>query len=535
VVLPKLGAVKRGTKFLNERPILDHDRRPVVQASLGVNVAGIAPPHACPGDTDTLRAGITKRFAVEPPLADDVVMQLFREFVRKWLHKELTPLSPDADTSVPTWLDHCPYPKYRREELAAKHVSWEELVADKDRKYMTCSLFPKDETYPSYKHIRGINSRSDEFKCAVGPIFKLIEKVLFARPEFIKKIPVSERPAYIRTVLERAGAKYSASDYTSFESLFVRKLMDACEFQLYDYMTQYLPEHDRFMYLMKNVLGGINHCKNKMISVKLPATRMSGEMCTSLGNGFSNLMFLLFVSFYVDARNLGCVKAVIEGDDALADIPYGNVTPEDFAKLGLIIKLETFDELSDASFCGLMYDKNDLINIADPITAVTEFGWCTAKYKDAREHRRKLLLRCKSLSLAYQYPGCPIIAALARYGLRVTQHCDVRSYLRETGILSTYERENLIRDIAGKIPDIPVPKDTRLLMERLFGVSVGRQIEMENYFDSLSTIQELAVPGFDQFVHADVLDYSSRYLHYTKPTDRPPNVWPLRSDCPKEW
>jgi len=377
----------------------------------------------------------------------------------------------------------------------------------------------KDESYPTYKHPRAINSRSDEFKCAVGPIFKLIEAEVYKLPAFIKHVPVAERPDYIMGRLHREGAIYLATDYTAFESLFVEKLMAACEFELYSYMTKFLPDGANFMRLVREVLGGENLCVFKRFRVRLNATRMSGEMCTSLGNGFSNLMFMLFT-----CQEAGCteVDGVVEGDDGLFTMIGNPPKEEDFAKLGLVIKAVEHDTIATASFCGIVFDPIDRINITDPAKVLVNFGWTQRIHNRARPSKLTGLLRCKALSYAYQYPGCPIIQELAAYGLRVTgrvTNAKALELMYQKG-KDSYQR-GIVRAavLQGNIPWKETGWATRILVERLYGFTVEQQLHIEAYLRSLDKLQPL-----DDHVLVAKLpllwgDYFTRYAHVTDRLD----------------
>lgn len=435
--LAKIAAIKTSCKIGGHRRH-NSDIRPVVQSSLGCHYVGAALPKPDISDPVTAEAGVRKRFCFQPPRPSRRVLKRLRAFVRTWCRKHLTPLAPDSDVSVESWLDQTDYPAWRKQELKAKWDEVKDIWDDPDN--FTCKSFIKDETYGEYKHARGINSRSDEFKCAVGPIFRLIEKEVFKLDWFVKKVPVSERPAYIKKRLMRVGAKYYATDYSAFESLFTRELMEACEFELYRYMVRGLPDAVNFIALVESVLGGLNRCEYKHFWVELAATRMSGEMCTSLGNGFSNLMFMLFVCQQVGAHD---EIGVVEGDDGLFTMWGTSPTEADFARLGLVIKLQEHSDLCSASFCGIIFDPEDCINVTDPREVLCSFGWTVRQYHGCRPGLKKVLLRCKALSYAHQYPGCPVIAALARYGLRVTRSVDIRGFLEKDRTLSWWERTQL--------------------------------------------------------------------------------------------
>lgn len=443
-------------------------------------------PHPDPSDRDTMKAGVRKRFLMKPPLALLAKRERLHRFVKRWLEKNMTPLAPTADTSVKTWIEQTNYPRWRKDQLLDK---WQKIQDRRDPKHFVVKSFMKDECYPEYKHARAINSRTDEFKTMVGPIFKLIEKELFKLDWFIKKIPVKDRPKYIREKLGH-GKIFFASDYTAYESHFTRDTMECIEFQLYDYMTKMLPDRDEFHFFVHEVLGGTNRCIFKWFEVQVKATRMSGEMCTSLGNGFSNLMLMLF-----ECESKGCtgVRGVVEGDDGLFTADGDLPNTQDFAESGFTIKIELYERLSDASFCGLVFDPEDEVIVTDPLSELASFGWTTAQYSKCSTRRRMELLKCKSISLAYQYGGCPILTALAKYGLRIT-----KNYRAKEGYMNEWERAQFLEaKLYGKGVIREVPPRTRLLVERLYGISVELQIKIETYLDGLTELQELNIPELE--------------------------------------
>lgn len=463
----------------------DGERRVVVQSSLGCHVKGVALPHPDPNDFNTTILGVAKRFAAKPPEADEKLRQELRDFVTRWLHKNLTPLDSTADCSFDSWLDKTPYPRTRKQELRDAYDYGIQFGSEK--RDFVVKAFVKDETYPEYKHSRVINSRSDAFKCKTGPIFRLIEEVLYVKPYFIKHVPVADRPANLKECL-RGWSHFYPTDYTSFESLFERALMLDVEYQLYDYMTAQLPmeERDDFLRCIRNYICGMNEIQFKQFTMFLEATRMSGEMNTSLGNGFSNLMFMLFVIEKCGLQGDGRV----EGDDALFGVS-GKLDESLFTRLGLRIKVEQVTEPSEASFCGIVCDLEEQINVTNPIEVLASFGWSRAIYARAAQRTKMKLLRCKALSYAHQYPGCPIIDELAKYGLRVTRSYDVRHFVKEKMQVNTYEREQLLTVLDKRIPQRCVGMKTRLLVERKYGITVELQHAIEKYLRNLDAVQEL--------------------------------------------
>jgi len=505
VPLPKIEKIKEGVKIKKNRVQVEPTRRPVVLSSLGCHVQGHALPHPCPADPDTLEAGVRKRFCFEPPRANRATMRRFRRFVGEWCQKNLTPLVPSTDLSVEHWLDQCIYPLHRKEELRSK---WKEVVNPLDEKYFKCKSFMKDETYTAFKHARAINSRTDEFKCLFGPVIKAIEKVIYANPSFIKHVPVKDRARYLRDRIYRVGGKYIATDYTAFESLFVKELMEAAEFVMFRHMTQFLGDGQMFNSICENVLAGLNKCIFKFFTVTVPATRMSGEMSTSLFNGFANLMIMEFMCKEIGTTCIGCV----EGDDGLFRLEGPTPTQDQVRSLGLVIKMEEHYDICSASFCGLIFDPEDCVNVTDPLEILASFGWTTNLYHRARKNIKLKLLRCKSLSYAHQYPGCPIVQELAAYGLRMTRSMDIRHFAREQWRTSGWEREQLVNVIEERVPYIKVPMNTRLLVEAKFGIPVETQIQIEQYLAGLNELSALDIPLFDLMTPPAWRDYWSKYV-----------------------
>lgn len=507
--------VKRNVEISVPRPV-DLDNRPPVYTSLGCHVQGAALPHGDPKDPWTTLAGVGKRFAIKTPEIDRDLLKELNAFVKEYVEANYVPLGPDFDDSVKTWLEQTSYPLWRKDELLKVAES---IVDPDDPKHFACKLFMKDEGYPDLKYVRGINSRTDAFKTMVGPIFKGIEKTVYQDHHFIKHVPVADRPKYIVELLAKFKTLY-ASDFSAFEALFVKLLMINVEFVLYEHMTKNLPGGAAFMRRCREVLAGVNKCDHRDFTVWIEAVRMSGEMCTSLGNGFSNLMFQLFCNKKAGATVVDCV---VEGDDGLVGTNGPIPDVELFKKLGLIIKLEPVTALEEASFCGLVFDREDLLNISEPFKVLANFGWTCNQYRNSHQRILSSLLRCKALSLAHIYPGCPIISALAQYGLRVTASVPMCKLWKRWAQkdLNMWERERLRAILeAGEVKPVVPPMNTRFLMERKFGVSVEEQLRIEAYLDSLRDLQPLHIDPelfpsswrwyYDRYVGAGPLVFPSR-------------------------
>jgi len=517
VKLSKIEAIKEEYGFGRIKTFDPVNRAPVA-ISLGPHFIGAALPHPDRKDPITFKAGIHKRFAYKPPRARDGFYQALRTYVAAWCKRKLTPLSPHTDISVITWLENTDYPAYRKKELLEVYESvvsiWE------DPSYADCKMFPKDEPHETYKHIRAINSRSDQFKTYVGPTFKCIENELYKHKSFIKHVPVNERPQYIYDMLYEPSANYLPTDYSSFESLFVAELMENCEFVLYDYMTQHLPNHVEFMRLMREVIAGKFKCIYKYFTVHVLATRMSGEMCTSLGNGFTNLMLMNFVCDYIGSTIIG---GVVEGDDGLFSIRGKMPVAHDFTEMGMVIKMQATPNLNFASFCGCVFDLDDKINVTNPIEVLLKTAWTTVRWASSKPAKLNDLLKCKALSLQYQYAGNPIIQSYALYLLRITNKNSVITLasaalqaiqsMNQFKFRYRFPKFTRIGDMVtfDNMPIKPVPMNTRNLVSEIYGVPLHIQYELEHFFDSRNIAEPFEFPQLLDYCNEDQKNYYFNY------------------------
>lgn len=498
--------------------------RPPVSVSLGCHVVGGVPPKPS-HDPLSAGSGAIKRIATKPGSMSRKNKRRFSRFVRLFLKRWIPKIDLTEDRSFESWIETTPYSAGRREEL---RQVWKEnqnqLVNPltvktkyKNRVYAVHN-FIKDEFYEAFKHPRMINSRSDLFKCMVGPIFAKISNKTFnlkfpgkTYGPLIKYVPVAERPVVLHDLLYRPSGNYQVTDYSSFEAHFTAEMMSIAEFQLYRHCTTDLPEGEDFMNLCNEAFTKSNNLHNKFFHMIIEATRMSGEMNTSLGNGFFNMMMCLFLANQKSEKSgradtnhtmeewidtyYDHVKGVFEGDDGLCTFEEGlEPTTEDFTEMGLIIKLENFDNLGEASFCGNLFDEEDLVQITDPLYVMCTLGWTNRRYVRSSQETKHALLRCKSNSFLHAYPGCPIIQAMAMWALRVTPGNTAKE-MRMIDQMDQWNKEQTLQAYAGqKLKPSKVPIRTRLLVNKLYGVSISQQIEIENWFEHSNKLEPIDIP-----------------------------------------
>lgn len=461
-----------------------------------------APPFPDIRHGPTLLHGCLKRFCANPPDPDPKRLRRLKRFVRLFVKRHFKPLPPDADVSLETWLAGTNYTEARKQELrdAWAQATWSCSKAD-----VRNNSFGKAETYLSYKPARGINSRADRFKCFSGPYFKLIEAEVYQHRAFIKHEPVRTRPQYIRDMLGHFPGPYYETDYSQFEKHFTPQVLEACEFQLYEHMLQH---HKEAWNDIRRVMVGTNVCKFKHFTIKIRGRRMSGEMCTSLGNGFTNLMLASFVAYEKTGR-LDSLVGVVEGDDGLF-ATSAELHAEDFKSLGFDIKILSHSNLLRTSFCGIVMS-DDYATMTDPRSVLLNFGWSCSRLAFGKKKTRDGLLRAKALSLAYEHPSCPVLSALAQRGLVLTQGAepsfDLDSYKQQ--IKSEIER---FKDETRALLLAGPSEQTRKDFATQFGVPVELQLRVEREIACCGEFLE--GPGIAELMStcsADCWDYRERF------------------------
>jgi hypothetical protein len=513
-----------------------------MRVSLGCHVLGAANPVPDISDTQSLLHGVIKRVASKTP---DVVLERFEQLMRfaKYFNKTFLKtciLEPNVDLTVEGWLKEANYPLYRKQELLAIYQGT--FFSDKV-KHRYLKSFGKDESHPEYKYPRGIYARSDLMKTKFGPFFHRINQVFFQICWTIKKCACTDRPTVLLKHLNNYTSSTHGTDFSSFEAMFV-KLIFELEFQFYEFCYQNSLEGIALLPEIKNIITGTNVCYFSGFKFEVECKRMSGEMNTSIGNTYFNMIVSFFLMYsknlephllllepqlYVDLDN-GDIhndltetgnkifNGEFEGDDGVLKTSKCPPSIEDYTSLGANIKIVEYQQLSEASFCGMIFDEVDQTNVTNPIFALLDFGYTTSPYLKSNTDTKMQLLRSKSLSLAYQYPACPILTALARYGLRMTVGVKIKQSIIDTTnewrrnlLQSAVEEDSYDPNLRCRIKSPRI--GTRLLVAKLYNISCEVQCIFEHYLDSLKSIQPLNIEILNNYIHQDCFTY---YQNYSK-------------------
>jgi len=434
----------------------------------------------------------------------------FSQYVQNRL-QAFAVLPAGLDITVEECLKHCPYTEERKAQILKQWRDDDEEMKEDDGDN---EGFVKREWYMLFKFARLINSRTDKFKAYSGRFFRLIESEVYQMKEFIKHVPVTDRPKYIKDMFEGFNVFYG-SDYTSYESSFDTEFMLMCECEMYRHYLKNYPVQAEYII---SKLTGLNKCKFRGFEVRVRGVRMSGDMCTSLGNGFSNLMIFEYMCMRSGVEH----RVVVEGDDALAATsgPIDETIP---GRLGFTLKIDKYDRLEDASFCGMLLSSEGT-RFSDPRKNLIKFGWSHSALAFGGLKVRLGLLRAKSLSLMYENPRCPILTALANRGLQLTQGYKARWDL---DAYKSGMREQILSSRSATCAEVAqgISATIRADFARLFDITPDVQIAIEEELSRLqlgcnySPLIESLYAAYD-----DVYTYARLYVHKQTTLERSARV-----------
>jgi len=236
---------------------------------------------------------------------------------------------------------------------------------------------------------------------------------------------------------------------------------------------------------------------------------MSGEVNTSLGNGFTNLMIALF---FAAQQGLTDLRALFEGDDGVAAWPNGAPSVQKYARLGYDIKMLKVANPYLGGFCGVVMDPEVGVNIREPMKILGSFGFVSGANVGLRRHKARALLRAKALSYLYELSGCPIVTPLC---MRVLRETEPGSEFRGSEFLgNAYQRAEIFKVAASK-PYMqwfrPIDLRTRRVFETAFpGWTIPVQMEIERRICEGGELLDL-YPVISHLVHNSVLHYTTQY------------------------
>lgn len=438
--------------------------------------------------------GMRKRMIHDVEYNEETMIE-FSHFVRRLVTKyeplEYFPIC--VETQNKYWLDPCKHYTVAQKNKHRKNMKLFEEIGMKNYKkhfpdLYSCLSFIKREFYDTVKTARIINSRTDEFKSIVGAHMKRIEEVVCINEHYVKHISLSERAERMKQIF----LKYhyvTEDDYSSFEGTQTNRFHRACERWLFKHMLRNNKEMWKFIKPIFNV-------SFKETSISMPSkqykdrmtfsgSRMSGDLWTSLGNGFSNECVFLFAIYKLTS----IIKPptpidfdyLVEGDDGFfaATVDFTHVFESVATELGLQCKIEQGRDINDVSFCSTCIGPNGQ-SVPNFWRLLEKFGWdydeqIVNNYSDKPSKHESKILYSKALSLNAVSQGIPILQELSMQIIRTVGKQQLMmkyfSYLDlEVYDMMHYEEQ-----------ETEITMEMRQFFEERFGVTITTQLNIEEY------------------------------------------------------
>jgi len=428
-------------------------------------------------------AGLVHRVGRKMPRGSKIARQRFLTFAKMFIKHYVPPLPANYDLSFDTWAAQSSYPRWKLRAL--REMAMDNVMTSRK---LVNSCFTKAECYSTYKYPRGIFSYSDDSKSLVAPVQWVLDKWMYKHlPWNVKSVDVSDRGSVLAALF--GDGPVSGTDFTSFEAHHAEEFAELRVF----WKLWILKDHDllsSYGAVVRAKSLGVNRMKFKHFDAEIPQTLMSGDSSTSSDNLILNMMVIFYLaaqklmsgkSMSYQIRSLPHLfKARFEGDDGIfSRCEFDEQLVRD---LGLNLKINHFSHFSEASFCGIVADPDNFRNLCDPVKVLATIGWFERRQVMLGENRKKSILKAKAMSLLHCYPAAPVVTALSKYLLRCLKHVDYRSGLEK---LDPWKREQfLLWEYQKRVPDCQITDKAREIVERNFGLSIDKQIEIENYFDS---------------------------------------------------
>lgn len=276
------------------------------------------------------------------------------------------------------------------------------------------------------------------------------------------------------------------------EKHWKKELMLAVEWPLYNKMFATMNPRD--VAFIKHILTGINVIRGPNgDKYRVNATRMSGEMNTSLANGWCN--FVIFA--HLVALKGGVFYGYVEGDDGIFASSV-DITSEDYAKLGFDVKVVHHDSISTASFCSMVVAR-DGTALKDPERFLNGFGW-THSFIHAGETIMMELLRAKALSALYEACSSPITSVLARAALDFTKGVTPRF------VADGYHK---LPDLSKEPPPTFITEVARADFAKTFGIPIQLQLDVEDAIKrhDMDMVGLLLPPRYEKSLNVDMSHY----------------------------
>jgi hypothetical protein len=263
-------------------------------------------------------------------------------------------------------------------------------------------------------------------------------------------------------------------------------------------MLSGLPTGSSVVAEMALAIAAAQHFNSNGINV-LTFARASGDMCTSLGNGFSNLMLILF--FASEHGWPHEPDVLVEGDDSVWRGDYDPLTLGDFASLGFELKMmDESSDLGESGFCQIYCVTEERENLVAPAKYLAGIGWTGSAWLESSPSKLKSLLRAKAFSLVCEAPAAPVVAKLGLWLIRATDDVAARTPLHDS---DNWYRDQIMLSSLEKCVKRALQGPTmaaRDFVWKKWHLAPETQIQMEQWFDNQVDVHQIDFPPIVEYV-----------------------------------
>lgn len=428
-------------------------------------------------------------------------VQMLNEFIdfSHGIIIEFPTLNPGCkhDKLFEEWMEQSNYNNQRKNKL--RNLMYQlDLVSDQRRYELlhTMTSFIKTEFYGETKEARIINSRTDAAKAYFGGYISKVQELVM-KEHFVKHKTPSEIAEHMYEISKRYPYVYE-TDYSSFEGSFTQELMQGIELELFRHV---LREYPQVVTYLESCYSGCNKLVfNKRYKCKFKGSRMSGDMWTSLANGFTNFCLVKFIIHKHEQEYGRSIDYdfIVEGDDGFIATNCQLNKMDWFAsRLGFKLKCDMKTDINDLSFCGICEHEGRLV--PDIRRILNHYGYtCDKKLiniisrstddkKLSKRSRKELLnyIHTKAISLLATSRGIPILQQVALQQLRLGGHYDPK-YLDAWKIDQiNFDVQIILRQLSeGSLLPEEVTDSMRVFVQDKFNISIDTQLRIEQELET---------------------------------------------------
>lgn len=420
------------------------------------------------------------------------------EFVKTEIIPKIPELPPHQHDSneLEDWLSTYDRNEARKNQIRNAYEQITESGGILQKRDIKCKVFAKNEAYEEKKHARMICPRYDRVLAALGPYIHEAEEAIFHHSEFskyfIKGLTPEEQVERIASTFSENGV-FVESDYSSFEGSFTQPYQHVVEVQIF----RKLFKHDPLILKNLELLYRETRLRAPFFQIDTVGSRMSGDLWTSLMNGMSNLVNILFLCHL---KGIRLVAGLVEGDDGLFEFERRCLREEDFLTLGFKIKMDYQNDISSCSFCQKIFNPVTH-HLLGPPELLNRIGWTSQRIYFKAPRKIHIDLLCmKAFSYLLLYPSCPIISVCMKKILEYYNWTPDKINRNILCATQPWYHKWILK--AKEIPNSNITIEDRILYHERFGITISQQLYHESLFDGHSDFSiRIDMDSYDEGVH----------------------------------